>query len=72
MEAGARYPDVIAGKGSDGFRMQGAWVGQEGYTAYQVLDATDDWSAESDRIGLRVPADRRCKRLKAGTSGIGV
>jgi hypothetical protein len=32
-------------------------VGQEGYTAYQVLDATDDWSAESDRIGLRVPAD---------------
>jgi hypothetical protein len=63
MEAGARFPAVIAGKRSDGSRMQGAWVGQEGCTAYQVLDATDDRSAATDRIDLRVPADRRCKRL---------
>jgi hypothetical protein len=41
LEAGDKFSDVLAGKGSHGFRMEGAWVVLESCTAYLMLDARD-------------------------------
>jgi hypothetical protein len=41
MEAGEKFSEVIAGKASDGFRIEGSWVALESCTAYLVLDAKE-------------------------------
>jgi hypothetical protein len=41
LEAGEKFSDVIAGKGRDGFRIEGSWVSLESCSAHLVLDAKD-------------------------------